>query len=56
MNDDKDIYEDYLSEFDESISFDSEICPFPLLEISDKHMVTDGFSEYKIIKIRFLQF
>lgn len=42
MNDDKDIYEDYLSEFDESISFDSEICPVCGIKVSDTILVSNS--------------
>ncbi|HSL89771.1 MAG TPA: hypothetical protein VK870_10740 [Ignavibacteriaceae bacterium] len=42
MNNDKNIYEDYLSEFDESISFDSETCPVCGIKVSDTILVSNS--------------
>ena len=42
MNDDKDIYDDYLSEFDESIPFDSEICPVCGIKVSDTILLSNS--------------
>jgi len=42
MNDDKDIYDDYLSEFDESILFDSEICRVCGIKVSDTILLSNS--------------
>lgn len=42
MNDDKNIYDDYLSEFDESIPFDSEICPVCGIKVSDTILLSNS--------------